>query len=78
MIKIKKITVEPTDVYDITVPDTACFFANNILVHNCVEITLPTVAMGTTKKTLIKVKKDEATKFLLNTPEQFVSVKKVN
>lgn len=41
MIKIKKIKVTPTDVYDITVPDTECFFANNILVHNCAEILLP-------------------------------------
>jgi intein/homing endonuclease len=42
MLKIRKITVEPTDVYDITVPDTECFFANDILVHNCQEILLPT------------------------------------
>lgn len=42
MIKIKKINVEPTDVYDISVPETECFFADNILVHNC-EILLPTV-----------------------------------
>lgn len=28
-------------VYDITVEDTHCFFANNVLVHNCMEITLP-------------------------------------
>jgi ribonucleoside-diphosphate reductase alpha chain len=41
MIKIRKITVEPTDVYDVSVPDTECFFADNILVHNC-EILLPT------------------------------------
>jgi len=41
MIKIRKITVEPTDVYDISVPKTECFFADNILVHNC-EILLPT------------------------------------
>lgn len=41
MIKIKKITVEPTKVYDISVPETECFFANDILIHNC-EILLPT------------------------------------
>jgi ribonucleoside-diphosphate reductase alpha chain len=41
MIKIRKINVEPTDVYDISVPETQCFFADNILVHNC-EILLPT------------------------------------
>lgn len=39
MLKIKKIKVtEP--VYDITVDDTENFYANNILVHNCSEITL--------------------------------------
>ena len=42
MLKIKRIKVEPTDVYDITVPETECFFANDILVHNCQEILLPT------------------------------------
>jgi ribonucleoside-diphosphate reductase alpha chain len=41
MIKIGKINVEPTEVYDISVPETECFFADNILVHNC-EILLPT------------------------------------
>jgi len=41
MIKIKKIKVKPTDVYDLSVPETECFFADNILVHNC-EILLPT------------------------------------
>jgi len=40
-LKVRTIKVEPTDVYDISVPDTSCFFANNILVHNC-EILLPT------------------------------------
>jgi ribonucleoside-diphosphate reductase alpha chain len=34
MIKIKKIT-DRQDVYDIQVPETSCFYANNILVHNC-------------------------------------------
>lgn len=42
MIKIRRIIVEPTNVYDITVPETECFFANDMLVHNCQEITLPT------------------------------------
>lgn len=37
---IKKINVEKTPVYDITVKDTENFFANNILVHNCTEILL--------------------------------------
>jgi len=40
MIKIRKIKIEPTSVYDITVPETECFFANNMLVHNCSEISL--------------------------------------
>lgn len=43
MIKITKIVKEqPVDVYDLTVPDTSCFFANNVVVHNCAEIALPT------------------------------------
>lgn len=33
---------EVVDVFDITVADNANFFANDILVHNCTEITLPT------------------------------------
>ena len=34
MLKIKKIE-KKEDVYDIQVPETECFYANNILVHNC-------------------------------------------
>ena len=34
------------DVYDITVEDNHNFFANNILVHNCQEIALPTVPLN--------------------------------
>jgi len=45
MIKIRKIQVEPTDVYDITVPETSAFVANNVVVHNCAEITLPTMPL---------------------------------
>ncbi len=41
MIKIEKLT-EKKAVYDITVNKTHNFYANNILVHNCTEITLPT------------------------------------
>ena len=33
MIKINKLT-EKQDVYDIQVPETSCFYGNNILVHN--------------------------------------------
>ncbi len=43
----------------------------------CCEILLPTVAMGTTKKKLIRVKKAVASDFLLNKPEQFVKLKKL-
>lgn len=35
---------ETIDVYDITVEDNHNFFANDILVHNCAEISLPTEA----------------------------------
>lgn len=41
MIKITRIKVDPINVYDITVPETECFFANSILVHNCAEVVLP-------------------------------------
>lgn len=33
---------DPIEVYDITVEDDHNFYANDILVHNCVEVTLPT------------------------------------
>lgn len=36
---------ETEDVYDITVEDTENFYANGILIHNCVEITLPTTPL---------------------------------
>ena len=42
MIKIKHLQVKPTVVYDITVPETQSFIANHIVVHNCMEILLPT------------------------------------
>lgn len=43
MIKIEKIN-EKKSVYDITVDGNNNFFANNILVHNCQEITVRSVA----------------------------------
>ena len=43
MIKIKKYK-QNEPVYDITVKNTENFFANNILVHNCQEITQPVVS----------------------------------
>ena len=42
MLQIKRIKVEETPVYDITVSDTHSFFANGVGVHNCQEILLPT------------------------------------
>jgi ribonucleotide reductase alpha subunit len=42
VVSVETIQVDPTDVYDITVPETSAFVANNIVVHNCLEITLPT------------------------------------
>ena len=41
-IKIEKIIYdEDIPVYDLTVPGTSSFFANDILVHNCTEIAIP-------------------------------------
>lgn len=44
MITIEFINNE--DVYDITVEDNSNFYVNGILVHNCAEITLPTVPLN--------------------------------
>lgn len=44
MLKITKPDYKK-DVYDLTVNDNHNFFANDILVHNCAEITLPTYPM---------------------------------
>ena len=70
MIKIRKITVEPTDVYDITVPATSAFLANNIVVHNCAEIDLPTRPLndlndGAPVKKNIKMTKENYQKYLI-------------
>ena len=48
MIKITKLK-QKQPVYDITVKDNHNFFGNNILVHNCTEITLNTKATSYTK-----------------------------
>ena len=45
MLKIEYLE-EKIPVYDITVEGTHNFFANDILVHNCQEITLPTVPIN--------------------------------
>jgi ribonucleoside-diphosphate reductase alpha chain len=42
MLKIKKYK-HTEAVYDITVPGTSNFYANNILVHNCQEVTHPVI-----------------------------------
>jgi hypothetical protein len=78
MIKIRKINVEPTAVYDISVPETECFFADNILVHNC-EILLPTKSfkrLDSTRK-IVKVKKKDSDEFLKNKPADFIKVRKL-
>ena len=48
MIKIEYCN-EIEDVYDITVAENENFYANDILVHNCAEISLPVRPMGSTK-----------------------------
>lgn len=64
MLKIEYLEQEIA-VYDITVEGTHNFFANDILVHNCQEITLPTVPLQhidqkpNTLKMKVKVKKDK-------------------
>ncbi len=56
-------------VYDITVEDNHNFFANELLVHNCQEITLPTKPLnhiddiGDTEKRKVKVKKANVEKY---------------
>lgn len=79
MIKIKKIKVEPTDVYDITVPETECFFANNILVHNCQEILLPTKPFQRLEpsKKLIRVKKSQVNEFMQTKSTNIFKIRKI-
>jgi len=36
---------ETADVYDLTIAENENFYANNILIHNCTEITLPTTPL---------------------------------
>lgn len=45
-----KIDIVEEQVYDIKVINTECFFANGILVHNCVEIALPTAGFNSVKE----------------------------
>ncbi len=53
MIKIEHLE-EEIAVYDITVKDNQNFYANNILVHNCAEIMLPTQEVQPGSSKLIK------------------------
>jgi len=67
MLKIKKLTAREA-VYDITVEDNHNFYANNILVHNCAEIDLPTKPLndindGSSRKK-IRVPKEKYQEFL--------------
>lgn len=52
MIKIEYLN-EEIPVYDITVEDNHNFYANDILVHNCTEITLPSRASKTISEELV-------------------------
>ena len=60
---------EEIPVYDITVEGTHNFFANDILVHNCQEITLPVFPLQhidddlNTTKVKVKVKKDKVQEY---------------
>lgn len=67
MIRIEKLN-KKYDVYDLTIEKNHNFFANNILVHNCQEITLPTSPLshiddGKMVKKLIRVKKIDSELF---------------
>lgn len=74
-LKIKKIELpHPVPVYDITTK-TGNFFGNNILVHNCTEITLPTEPFKNSfetyskpngkEKKILKMTKEEYEKYLV-------------
>ena len=79
MIKIEKVKNRP--VYDITVDKVHNFYANDILVHNCQEINLPTSPLtdindGLTYKKKIKVRKEDYEKFLELTKGDSIKIKK--
>jgi hypothetical protein len=68
MIKIEKLN-NKTKVFDINVENNHNFYANDILVHNCQEINLPTspiydVQDGKTIKKRIKISKKDYDEFL--------------
>ena len=58
MLKIETIDIKEP-VYDITVDGNHNFFANGILVHNCQEITLPTVPMASYEKEVHEVNQND-------------------
>jgi ribonucleoside-diphosphate reductase alpha chain len=58
MIKIEYLE-EEIAVYDITVEDNHNFYANNILVHNCTEITLPSRASKRIDEELVTMENGE-------------------
>ena len=58
LISIKKIKVTLQNVYDITVPTTAQFFADNILVHNCMEISIPSIPYTSAQDFYVKEESD--------------------
>ncbi len=45
-----KVDILDVPVYDIKVLSTECFFANGVLVHNCVEIALPTAGFNSAEE----------------------------
>ena len=66
MLTIKRVNKKEA-VYDITVEGNENFFANDMLVHNCTEINLPTkplehIHSGATRKR-VKVKKEHVAEF---------------
>ena len=77
---IEKLNYE-IPVYDITVDKVHNFYANDILVHNCQEINLPTSPLtdindGLTYKKKIKVRKEDYEKFLELTKGDSIKIKK--
>jgi len=82
MIKIQRISSK-VPVYDINVEKNHNFYANDILVHNCQEITLPQSPIydindGHFFKKLVKVKNENLDKFnsLLNNGSIFIDPRK--
>lgn len=82
MIKIEKLTTK-IPVYDITVDNVHNFYANDILVHNCQEINLPTSPVydindGKMYTKRIKVKKSDYEKFVALTDKNNIKIKPNN